>query len=208
MVKYWNSIDNTPLEVFRLVSDTGDLNHLLIDGEFNDAEADKAWMQLYDEYNLAVKSKTNNVVFGLQKQAYILTGKYQLIHNCLFAIQELHNCNLINMAEVHDLMYFVKTINENGYQFDVTKGIGNEIARVSKQTKNLRTQLESINKKIESYHTDKKTKFIDTIASVEASMGFQINEQNTTVAKFVSYLNQMIEKNGKSNKDKRNNRRG
>ena len=188
---YYNNIDQCPLSVFRLVSDTGDYKQLLISGEYNEYEAVKAWMLLYDEYNGAVNSGANNVLFGLKKQAYILSLQYQIVHNCLFAINELNNCNLINMEQVHNLDYFIKTINEHGYKFEVEKGILKEVERVSKQLNNKRSQIESINKRIESLTKGNNGKYVDTITNVEASLGFQINEQTTTVAKFVSYLNQI-----------------
>ena len=104
---YYNNIDSTPLSIFRLVIDTGELKHLLIKGEYDENEALKNWMMLYDGYTLTVKSKTNNIVFSLKKQVYLLSGQYQIISNCLFAIQELYNCNLINMENKFDYDYFI-----------------------------------------------------------------------------------------------------
>lgn len=202
--QYYNSIKTTPLEVFRIVQDTDDFKPLLISGEFSNEDAAVAWMQLYDEYSMAVKSKSNNVVFALKKQVYVLIGEIQLISNCLFMIQELYNCNLISMEKVHDLSFFIKTINDYGFKFNEEDGVPTELERVKKQLRNKNSQIESLNKRIAGYNTGQKSKFMDTIAAVEKYMGFQINEQNTTVSKFVSYFNQLIQaQNAKQHKDNR-----
>ena len=203
---YYNNIDSTPLSIFRLVIDTGELKHLLIKGEYDENEALKNWMMLYDGYTLTVKSKTNNIVFSLKKQVYLLSGQYQIISNCLFAIQELYNCNLINMENKFDYDYFIRTINGYGFRFDITKSIPDELERVSKELKNKRSQILSLNKKIENYNTGSKQTFIDTISMIEKYLGFQIKETETMVSKFVSYLNQYLE-HAKQHKDNRVNRR-
>ena len=202
MSKYYDNLQ-CPLSVFKEVMNTGEYKPLLLEGEFNQDEAFLAWLNLYDEYTDKVNSKSNNVVFGLKKQIYILSGEYQIVKNCLFAIQELHNCNLINFENKFDIKYFVKTINEYHYRFDETKDISLEVARVDKLLNNKLNQIKRIEKELQTYE-QKGGSFTDTIAAVEMFIRFQLNEEKTTVEKFVSYLNQMIKssQDGKQHRHK------
>jgi hypothetical protein len=183
--------------------DTGSYEALLIDGEYDNNEAVKAWLRLYDEYTEKVNSKSNNVIFGLKKQIYILSAEYQIVKNCLFAIQELHNCNLINFEKKFDITYFVKTINEYHYRFDETKDISLEASRVDKLLNNKVNQIKRIEKELQTYE-QKGGSFTDTIAAVEMFIRFQLDEEKTTVEKFISYLNSMIKNsdNGKQHRRK------
>lgn len=194
MSKYYDDIEHCPLSAFKDVINENDYKFIHISGEYDEKQAEKSWLKLYDQYTDSVKSKSNNVVFALKKQVYILSAEYQIISNCLFAIQELYNCNLINFENKFDLTYFVKTINDYNYRFDATKNIGDEITRVKKQLNNKLNRITGLQKDLEKYQKDGGS-FTDTIAAVEVFIKFQIDEKNTTVKKFVSYLNQMISAN-------------
>lgn len=194
-MKYWDNIELCPLSVFKDVINNNNYKALLIEGEFKESEAVKAWILLYDQYSDKVNNKTNNIIFMQKKQAYILSIEYQLISNCLFAITELQNCNLISMRTVHDLTYFIKTVNEYGYKFDESKGFYQEVDRVKKQLNMKLKKIELIEKEIDKKQDGSKGSFTDTIAAVEKFLGFQINEEKTTVAKFATYLNMLINSN-------------
>jgi hypothetical protein len=200
MNKYYDNIEHCPLSVFKGVINENDYKFIQISGEYIETEAEKSWLHLYDQYTDALKSKSNNMIFALKKQLYILSAEYQIINNCLFAIQEFYNCNLINFEDKFDLTYFIKTINDYNYRFDDSKNIGDEIIRVKKQLNNKLNQINRLQKDLEKYQQQGGS-FTDTIAAVEVFIKFQIDENKTTVKKFVSYYNQMISANERAKKN-------
>lgn len=208
MSSYLNNIDDCLLSVFADVQRKHNYKLLLIDGEYNEEEAGEAWLQLYDEYNEAVKSKSINIQFEITKQIDIKKSEYIYIKNCLFFIREWNNIMLLDMFDLLDnkenytnlIDDLISKINYFGYQFDKNKGIGKEVERISKQVENYKTRIESDLKDLED--ANKKAKpwtFDDSVGGVEKYMGFPMPEK-CTVRKFTVYLNMLIQANADNKK--------
>jgi hypothetical protein len=192
MGQYLDNIDDCLLDIFEAIMDKHDYKLLLISGEYDQDEASAAWFKMYDEYNEAVKSKSVNLQFELTKQIEIQKNEYTILKNCLFLIIEMHKINLINSNTDYDIDEYITIINNYGYAFDKNKGVGPESERVNKQLKNYLTRIESDVNKIEKLKEESiEWGFGDTRSVVEKFMGFAMNEK-TTVKRFVTYLNRLI----------------
>jgi len=201
MEKYWNSIEDCPLSVFRKVNLFNDYKALLISGEFDLDKAMEAWNNIYDEYSEQVKSDAVNVNFQIRKQIEVKKIEKEIVRNCIFIICELHKAELLT-GFTNDYDFFIFTINKYGFGFDKTKPIAEEVQRVFAQSKSYDTQIKRDIKALQAREkTESKYTIDDTITTIEKFMGFQLSEQ-TTVKKFTSYLNALIKFNSdaKSNK--------
>lgn len=125
-------------------------------------------------------------------------------------VTELSKANVINENKNFDINPYVKIINKYGYRFDLSKDLLKEIERVGKALKNYDSRAKSAFEAIKKDSNNGRNWTIENaIAELEKYLGFQINEEKTSVKRFVVYLNLMIEasKNGKQHKHKSNNGR-
>jgi len=203
MEKYYSSIEDCPLDIFRKVVLFNDYKTLLISGEFDINKAMEAWNNIYDEYTNEVKSDAINVNFQIRKQIEVTKIEQEIINNCIFIICELHKAELLT-GLTNDYDFFIFTINKYGFGFDKTKSIAEEVKRVLAQSKSYNTKIKRDIKELERREKiESKYSIDDTITTIEKFMGFQLNEK-TTVKKYTSYLNSLIKFNSdaKSNKHK------
>jgi hypothetical protein len=208
-VQYYDSIYNCPLEVFEKVQIENDYKYLLIPidyknekdkenhlNSFNKEDAEKSWLNIYDQYSEKIKSKSNNNLFEYQKQLYKTAGEYRVIKACVFLIAQKLEVNLLNSLtpvehEVLDYEEEVKQLNQFGYRIDINN-IDTELLRVDKQSRNYETKLSVLNKKIDD---DKKGSeswdISDTIFIASKHQGFPFKD-NAKVIKLVTCLNNMM----------------
>ena len=196
MSQYLDNIENLTLDRFKLCL-KGDYKCLLLKGEYDELEAEKAWLNIYDQYTDSLNTKSNNVAFEMKKQVHILANEKLIINTCLFVVSELLKANFVNLEDVHEFDNFINIITEYGFKFDKEKP-ADSLIKLQKQIRNYDSRISSELKKIENIEkNDDKWTFDDTIAACEKYMGFRIEEDKTTVKRFVSYLNQMLRENGK-----------
>ena len=189
-----DTLDRCSLAKF-ILCQKGEYECLLISGDFDPEKASDAWLTIYDAYNAAIKTKSNNVAFELKKQIHILSNEKTIISTCLFVIAKLIEANIINFDDIHEFDSFVKIVNDFGYKFDKDKP-AESLKRIHTQLRNYDTRINMQLKNLEDI--EKKGgdwTFSDTIGSVEKYMGFQIDEDKTMMVKFVSYFNQMLRQN-------------
>ena len=62
MTKYYNNINDCPLDVFKKVQLDNDTKHLLVSGEYDEEKAKESWLSIIDEYQSKVKSNRNNTI--------------------------------------------------------------------------------------------------------------------------------------------------
>lgn len=183
-MKYYNTINNCPLEVFKNVQLENDYKHLLISGTYDKEKAYEAWVEIMDAYQEAVKSNTNNTLFELQKQYEILKGEYDIIKVCIFVISQKLQINLLNELlplehkfEKLDYTEDIKNLNVYGYKFDINN-IDKDLIRVEKQSKNKITQIKRALSKIEKQSKDNGNWTInDTIFQAQKHQGFPFTKE-------------------------------
>lgn len=212
-MQYYNNIHNCPLEVFKKIQLDNDYKHLLIKGDYSESEAKKAWLEIIDEYQEAVKSGKNNTLLELQKQYHIKQNEYMIIKSCIFIIGQKLQVNLMNELlpidsnfEKLDIETDVKNLNEFGYKVDINN-IDEDLIRVEKQSKNKITQIKIAQKKIEDQATDSKDwSILDTIFLAQKHQGY-VFPKDAKVIDLVVCLNDQIRQNKreKANLKKKNN---
>jgi len=200
-MNYFNTIEDCPLEVFKNVQLKNDFKLLLIDGVYDESKAKDSWNQLYDSYNSAVKSKSNNTGFENNKQLQILQGEYQIIRACIFMISHKLEVNVLsNMmpkelkTELLDYDNEVKILNRFGFKFDIDK-VDKELIRVDKQSKNHITKIKILQKRVEEDSLkDNDSTINDTIFICQKHQGFAFLK-DSKVIDLVSCLNDLIRHN-------------
>ena len=212
MAQYYSSIHDCPLNVFKQIQKDGDLKPLLISGEFDEQEANNAWLSIYDEYNTAVKSNRNNTTFERQKRMQILVNQYAMIKACLFLIVQKLQFNLLNQAtgldknyEPHTYEKEVKVLNDFGFKVDINN-IENELIRVEKQKENFKTKINIVKKELENDNKGSENWTINnTIFQCQKYQGYVFGPE-AKVIDLVVCLNELIlnnaqqkKNNGKSN---------
>ena len=201
MQQYYNNIHVTPLDVFKDVQITNDLKHLLISGEYDEVKAREAWLELFDNYQEAVNSKSNNTAFEMNKQLHILTGEYQIIKACLFILSNKLEVNTLNQLMPIDLKYElleyeneVKILNQYGFKFDIEK-IGTELIRCEKLSKSKKTKINILKQKIEAdAKSGGKSTISDTIFIAQKHQGFAFTKESKVID-LVTCLNDLMKQN-------------
>ena len=97
MQQYYHDL-NCPLDIFEEIYLGGSTELLLIEGKYNESDANLAWMELYDMYSDSVKSNKNNTAFTKANQMKELVAKYAMIKNCLWLIYQTLEINILNKA--------------------------------------------------------------------------------------------------------------
>ena len=200
MSKYYNNLE-CPLSIFRDIQLGKSLELLLIDGVFDEVEANDAWLTIYDLYNEEVKSNKNNTGFEKQKQLQVLSNKYSIVKACLFLIYQKIEVNVLNIATgldkdfvKHDYTEQVQILNSFGFRVDINN-IESELLRVSKQKENIKTQINVLKKDLEKEGKQSNSYTInDTIFSAQKHQGFPFSK-DAKVIDLVVCLNDLIRSN-------------
>jgi len=206
MQKYINNIDDCLLTTFSEVMRAHNYKLLLISGEYDEKLASDAWLELYDQYNEVVSSKSTNIQYEITKQIDIKKSEYVYIKQCLFFILEWNNIILLDMFDLVDnkenyinlIDDLINKVNEFNYRFDKSKGIGVEVTRISKQIENYKTKIEVDLEQLKKLggETNEWT-FDDTIGGVEKYMTFPMPEK-LKLRMFTVYLNMLIKSNAEN----------
>ncbi|WBC28469.1 head scaffolding protein [Rhodobacteraceae phage LS06-2018-MD05] len=209
MSKYINNIDECLLTVFRKVINNNDYKALLIEGEFDEKEANEAWLQIYDQWNDVIDNRNVSSQFEITKQIEIKKNDYMLIQNCISMIDMLYRINLQNEIikeycklekidypiDLEELNYdeYVNHLNKFNFKIDIKKGVLKELDRIKRQSKNYLSQIETDIKKLEKENNNKKGDFDDIIASVDIFVKFPtLFQTGMTVKMFANYYNRLI----------------
>jgi hypothetical protein len=201
MDNYFTSIHDTPLDVFKSVQIHNDVKYLLIDGIYDEDKAKNAWLELFDEYQEAVNSKSNNTAFELNKQFHILTGEYQITKACLFILSHKLEVNMLNELMPIDLKYElleyeteVKILNQYGFRFDINK-MEHELVRCEKLSKSKKTKINILKQKIEAdAKGGGKSTISDTIFIAQKHQGFPFTKESKVID-LVTCLNDLMKHN-------------
>jgi hypothetical protein len=178
MSQYIDNIEDCTLGVFRKVISKHDYKHLLIDGKYDEEEAKKTWLKLFDEYSDSIKSGSVNYNFEMQKQIAQKQCDYNNIQNYIYFIGIINEINLSNelfnlvtekeLFEKLKIDELIRLLNEYNFRFNVKKGIVKELDRVKRQSKNILNRIESDIKKLESKN-DSKSTFIESLNDLIAT---------------------------------------
>jgi hypothetical protein len=216
MNKYLDNIHDCTLGIFSKVYNTHNYKHLFIITEtdekeiekawqkYNEEEAKQAWLKLFDEYSDTIESNGVNYLFETTKNIESKKSDYLVIKNCLHFIRIYNELNIIgNIAkEVGGLDYefedvglkdVVKQLNKYNFNFNIERGIPNELERVEKQSSRILGKIEKDIEKLEKRKDDNYV-FEDTITAVSKFMSYRIPDSDS-VRMFVSNLNMLIKHN-------------
>lgn len=112
MNKLYTQITDLPFYLFVEVSVSGNLKHLVIEGEATDKELEEAWYEIQSQYAEAIGDNEQKYTLKLMKDLAIIEANYKSI---VLLVEMLRPC----YVEV-----FAKELNKllhTNFKFDITK---------------------------------------------------------------------------------------
>ncbi len=180
----YDSCQTLPLKLFFKVAETGDLNHLVIQGMPKNLL--DLWQKILIEYGNLDGNFLISDTFDKQGQIMTYAATYVQVDAMLIYLKHFR----------YDQGY-VNKLTELGYRVNPDNYI-TDIERNQRTVKNIKSRIMMLQNEIESLKTDgNKSSFDEAVSYLSANLSIWIPD-DITVARYVSLKKVIREKNGRN----------
>jgi len=199
MLKYYNSVDNCPVERFSKVSETNDLMWLLRDEEEpNKTDLEPIYLKIIGEYQALTQKQGDSFhVLSIKKQILSFQIKHDIVKLACFALKN-DPCN----PEAIDIL------RKEGYAIDADRCEIEQVYEILHKATNLITKWKikeaelDVLIKTDEDKANKAIDFVDYVAELSVQLGREINYKDMTIRQWVAFERALIKNQKEKSKGK------
>lgn len=177
----YSNCSELSIKVFYDIVNKGNLQLLVISGDYSDIELNEVWENIYDEYCTLVDD-------GKTKQQLMTRARVNAMSN------KLHYCNEIlklmsrgNTTEKTQERCF-EVLRKYGYILDRKKELSNELESLARRLRQLQSQIKIKMSEIDDNGKKLEVKLMKSVVTLERILKREIDIDKTTVEKWI-YIN-------------------